>query len=379
MVKKSDSGLKDYINKMGDTSTYDIHFGGPDLPSGRLRDLLAERVTAVPAGGKINWVTYYFRDRRLAAELLQAHRRGVKVTVTLDAHPRSSSANEAVMNMLAGPDGLGTGFRVVAMPVVLTPSGRTRTHLHEKLYYFSHPRPVAYIGSFNPSGDDPEESPDIIREIGDQDCGHNLLVGLYDPDLVSGLLNHANWLHRSQCTRGHRFSLLTNRMIKGADTEIHFWPRVKRHPVMQFLKQTANGARIRIAASHLKGKGIVKAIIGLAENGAAIEVLAEHTLRRVPHKTEQMLTDSGILFRRVCQSADLPMHNKFVLVEKNGHRRAIFGSFNWTTRSYWLNHEIGAISASPKIFDAFEDRWEVMKNQAEKNIVSKTDKDRHHI
>ena len=135
---------------MGDTSIYDIHFGGPDLPSGRLRDLLAERVTAVPAGGKINWVTYYFRDRRLAAELLQAHRRGVKVTVTLDAHPRSSSANEAVMNMLAGPDGLGTGFRVVAMPVVLTPSGRTRTHLHEKLYCFSHPRPVAYIGSFNP-------------------------------------------------------------------------------------------------------------------------------------------------------------------------------------------------------------------------------------
>ena len=60
-----------------------------------------------------------------------------------------------------------------------------KPHLHEKLYCFSHPRPVALIGSFNPSGDDPEEQPEIIDEIGDQDLGHNVLVAIYDPALVS--------------------------------------------------------------------------------------------------------------------------------------------------------------------------------------------------
>jgi len=39
----------------------------------------------------------------------------------------------------------------------------------------------------------------------------------------------------------------------------------------------------------------------------------------------------------------------------------MFGSFNWTDRSYWLNHEIGAISTNDQLFDAFASRWEVMK------------------
>jgi phosphatidylserine/phosphatidylglycerophosphate/cardiolipin synthase-like enzyme len=54
------------------------------------------------------------------------------------------------------------------------------------------------------------------------------------------------------------------------------------------------------------------------------------------------------------------MHNKFVLAEKGGQRRVIFGSFNWTIRSYWLNYEIGAISANNQLYNAFAERWEVM-------------------
>ena len=54
-----------------------VHFGGPDRPVGLLRDLLAERIALVPTGGSIDWVTYYFRDRRLATALVEARGRGV--------------------------------------------------------------------------------------------------------------------------------------------------------------------------------------------------------------------------------------------------------------------------------------------------------------
>ena len=61
-----------------------VHFGGPDRPAGALRDVLAERIAAVPAGGAIDWITYYFRDRRLAQDLIAARHRGVDVRVTLE-------------------------------------------------------------------------------------------------------------------------------------------------------------------------------------------------------------------------------------------------------------------------------------------------------
>ena len=88
-----------------------VHFGGPDRPVGHLRDLLAERIAQVPAGGSIDWVTYYFRDRRLAAALVEARERGVDVRVTLDGHPRTPHVNDAVINILKA--GLGDRLRVV--------------------------------------------------------------------------------------------------------------------------------------------------------------------------------------------------------------------------------------------------------------------------
>ena len=146
----------------------EVHFGGPDMPAYRLRDLLEERIAAVPSGGAIDWVTYYFRDRRLAEALIQAQHRGVKVTVTLERSPRTASANKMVEAMLSGENGLGAGFRSLSLPRVPTPVGIVwKPHLHEKLYCFSHPKPTAFIGSFNPSGDSPEDQPEILREIGE--------------------------------------------------------------------------------------------------------------------------------------------------------------------------------------------------------------------
>lgn len=344
-----------------DIGNYEVHFGGPDLPAYRLRDLLAERIAAVPPGGAIDWVTYYFRDRMLAEGLLRAHRQGIKVTVTLERHPRTAHANEDVIGMLSGPNGLGEGFRTVSLQQVPTPPGIVwKPHLHEKLYCFSHPRPIAFIGSFNPSGYGPGDDPAIIAEIGDQDRGHNVLVGLGDPRLVERLTEHARWIHRTKHIMFYRFSPIANKAVRGKDTEIHFWPRVRPHPVLQFLSRLGAKARIRIAASHIKGASVVKAIIGLTYKGTAIEILAEPTLRRVPVYVEQMLTQAGIPFRRVTHPDGLPMHNKFLLAEKDGRRWVIFGSFNWTNQSYWLNHEIGAISANDQLFDAFAKRWETL-------------------
>jgi phosphatidylserine/phosphatidylglycerophosphate/cardiolipin synthase-like enzyme len=68
---------------------FEVTFGGPDRPRGCLRDLLAQRIEAVPPGGAIDWATYYFRDRRLAGDLIRARERGVEVRVTIDGRPRS--------------------------------------------------------------------------------------------------------------------------------------------------------------------------------------------------------------------------------------------------------------------------------------------------
>src|SRR5689334_10457863 len=65
-----------------------VYFGGPDKPSGFLRDLLKERVDLVPAGGEILWATYYFRDVALADALIRARERGVAVTLCIEAMPR---------------------------------------------------------------------------------------------------------------------------------------------------------------------------------------------------------------------------------------------------------------------------------------------------
>ena len=107
------------------THALEVCFGGPDKPLGHLRDVLAQRVADTPAGGRIDWVTYYFRDRQLAEELLRAHKRGVHVTLTLAATPRAADANQQVMSMLSGTEGLGAGLRAVSLPGIPAP-GRPR-------------------------------------------------------------------------------------------------------------------------------------------------------------------------------------------------------------------------------------------------------------
>jgi hypothetical protein len=236
-------------------------------------------------------------------------------------------------------------------------------NLHEKLYCFSHPKPVAFIGSFNPSGDNPEERPEIIKKIGDHHRAHNVLVGISEPTLVEGLINHARWFHGSRHGFLKRFLADGNRALHGLNTEVHFLPRFRPHAVASFLKRFGSGARIRIAASHLNGTTSIKTILRLARQAASLEILAESTLRRVPSTAERKLGEAGIAFRRVTHPEGLLMHNKFVLVEQKNRRWVVFGSYNWSTLSFWINQEICVISSQPELFEAFAERWKVLEAQ----------------
>ncbi|WP_240141514.1 phospholipase D-like domain-containing protein [Nitrosomonas sp. HPC101] len=346
-------------------SAPEIHFGGPDYPRERLRNLLEDRIAAVPAGGSINWVTYYFRDIRLANALIQAHQRGVQVTLSLEGRPRIPYANDAVIALLKGPRGIGSALRIITIPGLPSPSSKSwKPQMHEKLYCFSHPEPVAFIGSFNPSGNGLEDDPEIIREIGDQDRGYNVLIGLKDPVLVEKLTEHARQLHQHPVGLFHRFTMNASSDIRGTDTDIYFWPRTDAHPVVRFLPNTGNSTRIRIAASHIRAESVVGIMEKLVKQGADLEILAESTFRRVTKNVEQRLLNAGIRFKRIQHSESLPMHLKFALIEKDGCAWSIFGSFNWTKPSFWLNHEIAAISSNPVIFESLADCWSKLEKRS---------------
>jgi phosphatidylserine/phosphatidylglycerophosphate/cardiolipin synthase-like enzyme len=341
-----------------------VYFGGPDRPVGFLRDLLAERVAQVPAGGSIDWVTYYFRDRRLADALIEARERGVDVRVTLDGHPRTPKANDAVIEMLEA--GLGGGLRVVRGRLDGTPLGKiARPRLHEKLYCFSHPTPVAFVGSFNPSSDSPESEPEVIEVIGDHDRAHNLLVELGHPDLVHALRDHARSLQLARHGCSDRFASSANRRLQHGGYSVYFWPRARRHPVMELLLDLERGSRVRIAASHISGSSSLSGFCALAARGLKIEILTEATHRRVPLKVEQRLAHAGISLRRLTADEWVPMHNKFVLIETSNLKATIFGSFNWSEPSYRFNREIGVSTEDPLLFKAFADRWDQLAAAAE--------------
>ncbi len=338
-----------------------VYFGGPKLAPCLLRDLLAERIMAVPAGGTIDWVTYYLRDRRLAEALVNARRRGVSVNVTLERQPRIAGANDAVIAMLAHADGLGPGLRTVQHQPIPTRPGVTRKpRLHTKVFCFSHPRPTALVGSFNPVCDQPENDPEVLRHIGDHDRGHNVLVELSDPGLVEGLVRHTRHLHGGKHGRLERFNVRNNVPLRGSGTEIYFWPRVRANPISLLLGRFGRGTRVRIAASHIKGPGAVRPLVELARRGAEVRILAASSPRRVPESTLGKLLDAGVSICRMPEPDGVPMHLKFLLIEDRDQHYCIFGSYNWTTRARWLNHEIAVISRDTQLFDAFGARWETL-------------------
>lgn len=314
-----------------------LHLGGPDKPPRYLRDLLHHRIDAVPSGGEIAWATYYFRDRDLARALVRAADRGVKVTLHVEGTPRRAGANAAVLALLGG-HGLNGGLHIhsARFPAL-------HPHLHSKIYYFSHPDPTVLVGSFNPSGDDPEDG-EVIAEIGDQDRGHNLLVAFSDRDFAHSLRNHVLDMRRPLV----RFRNM--RPVRGRDATAWFFPRFDPSLVDRGL---VGARRITGCISHLKKGALIDRLRQAAQSGAQVRLLVHDTSRRVPEGAISALSDAGVEVRRFIDPEKLPLHAKFLLVDET----AWFGSFNYNPRSRWLNREVLLSSRHPALVDALQSRF----------------------
>ena len=315
-----------------------VHFGGPDQPARALRNLLEERANAVPAGGSIEWATYYFRDEALAAELVRAHDRGVRVRVRVEGLPRHRGANDKVIAILKR--GIGEGLSVEKRLF-------GASHLHTKLYCFSGPSPLVLVGSFNPSGNEPEDAA-VVADIGDQDRGHNLLVEIDESATVRALI------------AGASFELGGERCF--------FFPRLGANPLDRRIAELGPGATLRIAASHLSDPSTARQLTGLVGRGGTVEVLTHHTLRRSPEPLVQYLRSRGVRTFRYENPDELPMHAKFVLADDGAKRWSAFGSYNLSRTSRWLNRELLMFSDDAQLWKALDRRWgEIMAEPSVKS------------
>ena len=332
-----------------------LFFGGPDKPPRRLRDLLAAMVDAQGPGEEITWATYYFRDRDLAARLCAASDRGVRVKLVVEGRPRRRGANDVVIAMLRA-HGLDGGL---CLRRPKGPLRRQAGRLHAKIYAFSHPRPAAFIGSFNPSGNEPED-PDIIAEIGDQDRGHNLLLQLFDPVLVARLQDQAGAVAGGGPTL--RFSPRQNAPAESGPHALYFYPRIWPHVAPRALHALPEDAAVTAAVSHLKPGPLTKALS--RPRRGAVRLLVHDTERRAPQAMVDALFKSGVSVSRYVHTAGLPMHAKFILTETAGGKTTWLGSYNHNPKSAWLNHEVLMRSEDPLLHDALERRFETIAAQS---------------
>ena len=333
-----------------------LHFGGPDMPPRALRNLLRARIDAVPAEGEICWSTYYFRDRDLAEALVSASNRGVRIILHVEGRPRRASVNHDVITLLRA-HGLKGGLHVhTALP---GPFARLHGILHSKIYYFSHPAPHILTGSFNPSGNEPED-PEIVSEVGDQDRGRNLLVEFADPLLVTAFRSHVLGLSRSFL----RLRPDQNRIVRSAQALAWFYPRLRPGVIDRHLGRLGSGCSIRGAISHLKNGFLSRGLIRAARSGAEVHLLVHDTERRVPEKTIAALGAAGIEVSRYVHPEAFPLHAKFLLIDGRGSRTAYFGSFNYNSRSRYLNNEVLLASSHETICSGLAHRFEEIAAEA---------------
>jgi phosphatidylserine/phosphatidylglycerophosphate/cardiolipin synthase-like enzyme len=104
-------------------------------------------------------------------------------------------------------------------------------------------------------------------------------------------------------------------------------------------------------------------LLQLVNRGVKIEILAHDTERRVPSWVEDEMLRNGIVFRRYIHPEGLPMHNKFMLIETPECGLATFGSLNLSVQSLHANHELLVISENPACYQAFQNRWDEIKEE----------------
>ena len=342
-----------------------IEFGGPDLAPRRLRDILQHHVDRSPPGSRIDWATYYFRDRALAEALMRASDRGVRVRLVLESDPRRPGANDAVIAMLTA-HGLGGGLYLHAGG----PGAGAPGHLHAKIYAFSAPE-IAWVGSFNPSGDEPEDRA-VIDEIGDQDRGHNLLLGIERPRLIAAL---RRFIDQLACPP--RLPLFWRPMaywrVRDGDTKLYFYPRQITLIAELEIARLRKGDRVRGAISHLKKGPLSKVLARAARIGVRVSLLVHDTTRRVSPKVVAQLVSAGVDIRRVHHPDGLPMHAKFLLIDKGKASSAWLGSYNFNHASRLANAELLLRTTDPATIAALAVRFEwidAMADEADAQLAA---------
>jgi hypothetical protein len=254
--------------------------------------------------------------------------------INVEGHPRRRFANDKVIRQLSQDiEELNVERRLFGA-----------AHLHTKLFAFSHPQPHVLVGSFNPSGTDPEDDPALIADIGDQDRGHNLLVEIDDPALVTGLVRVARG-------RGPNDGLIT-----AGGTSAYVFPRID-NPLRERLRRLGGGARLRIAASHFRDPAVARELAALVRRGGSVDVLTHHTARRSPERLVSRLARRGVRIVRYDHPDHLPMHAKFMLADDGGARWSAFGSYNLTRTSRFLNQELLVFSDDAPLCQALDERW----------------------
>jgi len=337
----------------------DVHFGGPDRPAGALRDLLEARIRQTPPGGEIDWATYYLRDVGLAQALIDAHRRGVRVRVSLERRPLQRDANDEVAAMLRAE--LGKDLRLRRPAFGLPPTG----HLHAKIYGFDSPSPSVFVGSFNPSGSGDEEAEE--EGPGDQDKGYNLLVELRDPVLVKALRRQA--VRAGKAGWPLRLTLRQNRRVVSGDTALYFYPRLRPGVVERSLEGLGAGDRVEGAVSHISMGQLVRRLQSAARAGARVSLVFHATERRAPSKVLAALGKAGVEVSRYSDPEGLPMHAKALIVERDGERTAWFGSFNYNHTSRWLNREVLVRTTDPDIVGPLASRVREIRRAAADKVA----------
>lgn len=336
----------------------EIYYGGPDQPAGALRDVLKAKVDAAPAGSEITWATYYFRDQALAESLVAAQRRGVRVRVRIEGSPRRGATNDGVITTLS--EGLGDGLRIHR-------SWFGASHLHAKVYAFSGPDAEVLIGSFNPSGDDGDDDPALIADIGDQDRGENLLVGFRDPRAVLALRRQAE---RLWIGKVGRFGRHENRAVTLKSVRFYYYPRLRPDVIERRIARLRPGDRVQAAVSHMDQGPFALQLAEAARRGVDVDLVVHETARRVPNGVVRALNEAGVNVRRYCNADGLPMHAKFVLIDRGGERSAWFGSLNYTITSRYLNKEILARSTEATVVDDLQARFQTIADTADRQIAT---------
>lgn len=335
-----------------------IYFGGPDLNKNSLRDILLRSVEETPAGGSINWMCYYLSDTAILNALVEASRRNVTITILVDANPRVPDINEASINYLR-KHASGSINLIIAhkKPVWEYLGINWHPHFHTKLYYFSDPTPHIFIGSYNPTAGTDELDDKTISEIGDHSISHNALARINNPELISVLSEYISNMH-SRCFRSFaRYSTSHNRTHSRGEWMFNYLPTLRAHPIQNLLTKNDKNAAIKCAISHLKGPGIRRSLVKALQLGKDVEILLDSTERRVPQEYLSFLKQHGIKYYQPNTPLNCLMHNKFILYDSPDESCVMFGSYNWSARSRYLNHEIVATTREKNIVSAFKSRW----------------------